>query len=615
MSEWATSWSSQSLAETPTWQSARLKRKLGFYATGLLALLASVPLAVLIARINAILPNQPERATQIVAVVFAGLIILPAAVYLGIRRRAATFRTLTLTMLASLGVVLVASYLYVVSLDIFFPADVLNWAESDFVNDILKFRLGYPIFTNQANNESFHYVPGAQLLTYALAWLSGYPLSLAAYRMIQVGYTVLASAFAAGCCRQILRAIHPRPLKNELLWGAVWLPLFFLIATNSLTNAFSHLLHNDALAQMLSVAAYGLLLRYAITGDRRLLWLMAIVPTAGFWVKQSLVIWAVLYCVQLAVFDQRRSFKRLLVFALAAFGVLGVSVAIGYALWGANFTYWVFAVVGQHHVSPLRSFKHVLDVWPYFTIGLIGGVVLLRGERFKVLLGPWVIWLALISVETYTSGIAWMINHIGPGCLIAGVWFLAAFTVIWPEVSNAAVGKFEPQTWLRVGAGLAIVCLLFSGLGVIRVPVRLYGDDAYRYVGEIEREFQGQPSDSILLDLGTWIYVRDGVIMKDRVPGIGERGSTQTGDFSGIIQRLKEKRYAKILVRNFHSTDFWYDRPAWRKSSGIRQAMMDNYRETGTIKQVDAQPGEDLPYGFCEISILVPREEINQGSK
>jgi uncharacterized membrane protein YhaH (DUF805 family) len=615
MSDWATSWSSQSLAQAPTRPSARLKRRLGFYATGLLALLASVPLAVLIARINAIWPNQPERATQIVGIVLAGLILLPPAVYLGVRRREATFRTLTLTMLASLAVVLVATYLYVVSIDIFFPADVLNWSESDFVNDILKFRLGYPIFTNQANNESYHYVPGAQLLTYGLAWLSGHPLSIAAYRLIQVGYSVLASIVAAGCCRQILRAIHPRSLKNELLWGAVWLPLLFLIATNSRTNAFSHMLHNDSLAQLVTVAAYGLLLRYAITGDRRLLWLMAIVPAAGFWVKQSLAIWAVLYCVQLAVFDQPRSFKRLLLFALAAFAGLGISAAVGYALWGPHFIYWVFTVAGRHHVSPLRSFKHVLDVWPYFAIGLIGGVVLLRGEKFKVLLGPWLIWLALISLEAYTSGIAWMMNHLGPGCLIAGVWFLAAFTVIWPQISDAGMDRFEAQTWLRVGAGLAIVCLLFSGLGIIRVPVRAYGDDAYRYVREIEREFQGQPSDRILLDIGTWVYVRDGVVMKDRAPGIGERGSTQTGDFSGIIQRLNEKRYAKIMVRNFHSFDFWYDRPAWPKSSGIRQAMMDNYRETGTIKQVDVQNLDDLPYGFSEISILVPREEINQAPK
>ena len=611
MSDWTTSWSSQSLAEAPTWQSARLKRKLGFYATGLLALLASVPLAVLIARINAILPNQPERATQIVGIVLAGLILLPPVVYLGIRRRAATFSALTLIILASLSAVLIASYLYLVSFDIFFPADILIWSETDFVNDILKFHQGYPIFTAQVNNESFHYLPGAQLLTYWLAWLSGHPASLGAYRLIQVGYSVLAAMVGASCVRQLIGVVRPSMKSKVDLWlGAVYVPLLFLVATNPLTNPFTHLLHNDSLAQLVTMVAFWLLLRYAITGDKRLLWLMAFVPVAGFWVKQNSAIWALFYCVQLAFFDRSRSIKRVLAFALATFGAIGVSVAAAYLLWGEPVIFWIFVVLGRHAVSPLRSFKHVLDVWPYFAVGLLGGMILLRGEKSKVLLGPWLIWLALISLEAYTSGIAGMLNHIGPGCLIASVWFLAASTVVWPEIFEARVSKFQAQKWLQAGAGLAIVCLLFSGLGVIRAPIRPFGDDAYRYVRQIEKEFDGQASESILLDMGTWIYARTGVIMRDRAPAIGERGISQTGDFSGIIQRLNEKRYAKILVRNLHDPDFWYDNGNWTKSSGIRAALLDNYRESRKIEPVIAGPSAPyVPYGFSEITILVPREK------
>ena len=251
----------------------------------------------------------------------------------------------------------------------------------------------------------------------------------------------------------------------------------------------------------------------------------------------------------------------------------------------------------------------MLTIWPYFVIGLLSGALLLRGEKFKVLFGPWLIWLVLISLETYTSGIAWMLNHIGPGCLIAGIWFLAAFAVVWPEFSDATGRNFHAQNWLRVGVALAVFCLLFSGLAIIRAPVRPIGQDAHRYVSDVEREFEGQVTEDVLIDLGTWVYMRDGVVMKERAPSIGERGYSQIGDFSGIIQRLTEKRYAKILVRNLHSPDFWYDYQKWRKSSGIRQAMMDNYRETGTIKPVAVHGFYQLPYGFSEISILVPRKE------
>jgi hypothetical protein len=265
-------------------------------------------------------------------------------------------------------------------------------------------------------------------------------------------------------------------------------------------------------------------------------------------------------------------------------------------------------VLGKHGVSPLRSFQHLLDVWPYVAIGLIGGLILLRNDKFKLLLGPWVIWLLLISSETYTSGVAWMLNHIGPGCLIAGVWFLAGVVLAWPKLTAQSTGMFERQPLLQTAAIVVIFCLLLNGLGVVRVPLRPFGEDAGRYVSAIEQEFKGQPAGDVLLDFGSWVYARDGVVMKDRAASIGERGYSQTGDFSGIIQRLNEKRYAKILVRNLHSPDFWYDHDMWAKSSGIRQAMMDNYREIGRIDAVASQ-GKYQRYGFSEISILERRTD------
>ena len=608
MSHFASSWSSRSLVQSSTVSNGRLRQTIRYLVPGLLALLAAVALVFFIERVNDSWPNQPEKATQIVGIVFASLLVLPPAVYLGIRRRTATVGTLALVMLASLSALLASCYLYVVSFEIFFPADILIWSETDFINDIVKFHQGYPIFSAQVNNESYTYLPGAQLLTYLLAWLLGHPASIAAYRMIQVGYSLASAIIAVGCWKLLVGANeHSRPFNNELLWGAILLPVFFLIANNSLTNPYTHLLHNDALAQLVTIAAFWILLRYAISGNKRMLWLMVIVPALGFWVKQSLAIWAVFYCAQLAIFDQTRSIKRLVLYVMATSVGLGISIAAGYALWGEHFSYWAFTVLSKHQLSVLRSFQHVLDAWPYFAVGLLGGVVLLRGEKFRLLLGPWLVWLTLLSSEAYTSGLGWMLNHMGPGCLIAGVWFLSAFAVLWNEMSDARAGVFETQKGLRVGARLAIFCLLLSGLGIVQVPVRTFGDDAYRYVREIETEFAGQVPENILLDMGTWIYARSGVVMKDRASPIGERGYSQTGDFSGILQRLKEKRYAKIMVRNLHSPDFWYDHEIWDKSSGIRQALMDNYREIGKIEPVGGRNIKHVSYGFAEISILVPR--------
>ena len=576
---------------------------------GLTVLLAAAPVAFFIYRINTAWLNEPEKSVKIIGLLFAIIAIAPSSFYLIAKRGAAEIGKLGLIFLGTVSALFVACYLFQAMSYINFPGDFMIWSESDYVNDILKFRADYPIFTADGNNESFTYMPGSQLTTYFLAWLSGFPTSIAAFRTIQVIYTVLASVVAFLCCRRLIGIALPSAseILNSNLWGIVWLTGFFLIATNTITNPFTHLLHNDALAQLITVTAYWLLLEYETTKDRRILWLMALIPAIGFWVKQSLVIWAVLYFVYLLVFDVPRSFKRISLFAAVASGTILVSLSIGYWLWQDNFTYWIFKVLGAHGVSPLRSLKHLLDIWVYFAAGLLGGAILIQNAGFKKLFGHWLIWLTLISIETYTSGVAWMLNHIGPGCLLAGIWFFAALATVWTKIADTTILKSGANDWLRTVSAIAVLCLLFSGFGIARVPVPPFGQDAQRYIGEIENEFAGQPTDGVLLDFGTWIYLRDSVLMKDRAPTVGERGWSQTGDFSGIIQRLEAKKYQKILLRNFHSPDFWYDHASWSRSSEIRKTLLENYFEVGRIKQVEGLSDKEMPYGFNEISILVPR--------
>ncbi len=575
---------------------------------GLLALLAAFPLGYFIYAITRALPGQPEKAVELVGIVLGAVVVLPPAVYVAARRRAVNIATLALLLLASAGVVLAAIYLYWVSFYVVFPADILIWSEGDFVNDILKFRSGYPLYTPQVNNDSFTYVPGPQLLTYFLAALSGNATSIPVYRAIQVGYTLLAAIVAALCVRKVLELSGTtRRLGDLQFWSAAWVPVLFLIASNSLTNPFVHNLHDDALAQLFTVVAYYLLLSYTTARNNRVLALMAILPAIGFFVKQSLAVWAVFYCLQLALFERPFSFKRIALFAVVSFGALSLVVLACYLVWGDPFVFWIFTVLGKHGVSPLRSFQHVLDVWVYFVIGLAGGFVLLRGKSFKLLLGPWLIWLALISSETYTSGIAWMINHIGPGCLVAGIWFVAALSRVWGLVFRIPGGRTWTQATLRAAMALGGLGLVFSGLGVVRIPLPPLPQDAYRYMADIEKQFDGQSAANVLIDAGSWVYVKDGVIMKDRAPSIGERGYSETGDFSGFIRRLQEKRYSEILVRNLDSPEFWYDNYLWPKSAGLKQAILNNYHPAGKIPAMRTNGWEPDPgYLFAEITILVP---------
>ena len=157
--------------------------KFWWFFPGVLGFLAALPLALIINVINSAWPDQPERGVTVVALLFAVMLALPVACYLLARRRADEEARLGLMALAILGVLLLAVYLYQVSFWVFFPADFLIWSESEFVSDILKFRLGYPLYMAQVNNESFIYTPGAPLLTYFISVALGQETSIPAYRI------------------------------------------------------------------------------------------------------------------------------------------------------------------------------------------------------------------------------------------------------------------------------------------------------------------------------------------------------------------------------------------------------------------------------------------------
>ena len=373
--------------------------------------------------------------------------------------------------------------------------------------------------------------------------------------------------------------------------------------------------------------AYWLLLDYALTRRWRTLAAMALVPALGFFVKQSLAIWVPLYCVYLLFFDAPRCWLRTAGFAATALAGLAVVLAGCCSLWGEPFWYWTMREMAGHVVLPLRSFQHLLAAWVYYAVGLFAGLVFLRPKPSQRLRGPWVIWLIFLLIQSYTSGIEWMLNHMGSGCLLAGIWFLAALARLW-SARVVAISRVPSVAWARAVLGVGLVCLVFAGLGLIFMPVNPLPADAYRYVGEIEREFSGLPADKVLLDDGAWIYAREGVVAKDQSAGIGSRGSSRVkGDFSGILGRLKGHYYQKIMVRNLNGPGLIYDNRSgwWPQSTGIRQALRESYQEVGRIRAVQGETRfmtvsfEPLAWsatrnGFQEITILVPKNIDSAGA-
>jgi hypothetical protein len=110
--------------------------------------------------------------------------------------------------------------------------------------------------------------------------------------------------------------------------------------------------------------------------------------------------------------------------------------------------------------------------------------------------------------------------------------------------------------------------------------------DADRYVSEIEREFEGMSPATVLLDNGSWQYIRAGVVQKDRSSPAAEAGWTGTADFTRFFDRIRTHYYDRILVRELHGEEFMYDYGSWEKRSGARDSLLRYYREVRVIPEV-----------------------------
>ncbi|HEU4628777.1 MAG TPA: hypothetical protein VFS08_03500 [Gemmatimonadaceae bacterium] len=575
--------------------------------TGVAALACAGVLAAVTALAHARWHADPDRALRFVLAGSILFVVVAMAAAVHLRRAELTPARLAHVAMAAAAVVWCGWWLYWLGAHIAFPADILIWSESDFVNDVIKLRVGHPLYTAQVHNESFVYPPGAQVLSYLIASLSGQGTSLTALRAVQLAYTAAAAALAMLAVRRLLELAGVR-LRRPLLWAALWLPLLLLVATNALTNEYVVFLHNDALAQLLAVTGFWACVEYGATGRRWLLVLLSGLPAAGFLVKQSLLVWVGLAALFLLVAEGGRAWRRAA--AVATGGAALVLAALGACLlvWGEPFRYWTLDVLAADDLSPLRSAHHLLAAWTYFVGGLVGALVLIRGSRRRVLAAAWFVWLLLLGSEAYTSGIAWMLNHMGPGSLIAGVWIVAALSALLTE-AGARLERRTADAWLRSGAVAALGVLLPASFGTARMPTRPFGPDAERYVAAVERELAADPATT-LLDTGSWVYLRHGIVMRDRAPSIGERGHAGNGDFSGILRRIEERRYRKILVRGYAADDSWYDEPYWHARSGIRAALERNYVQAGEIPALQVvEDGARMRYLFREIDILVPRTD------
>lgn len=488
------------------------------------------------------------------------------------------------------------------------PVDLLSFSESPFVNDILKFRSGVPIYTPPEDNNSYPYTPGAPILTYVISAALGHPDSIPFFRQTQFLYVLLACVIGASVCDLLARALlSAREYGNRLLWLPVWFLFIFLLATDRRFNLYTHSLHNDGLALLVSVTAYWLIVKHSLTPGGWVVVLMAVLPALGFLAKQNQLMWAGVFPVYLLAVGTVPA-RQLLLYMFGSAVSVGAVVGTCYWLWGDNFVWWVFTGLGSKQVSLLRSAQHFLEAGFYVMMALVACwvLVLRNGSRRSVAL--WVSWLLVFGIQTYTTGVAWVANHMGPGIVLAACWFFVALLRIWP----VAAGDNSWRYRLQQAVAVSFVIMLFGALGLVREPLNPVPADFNRYVSDIEAEFRGTAPERVLLDNGTWVYLKDNILMKDRSSPVSlhvgkNQPEINRTALAETIKRIERRAYDKILVRQIFTDQSAYDYQD--RGSGVKAAILANYVEVRRIPGVQGVREWWPLQMIAEVSVMVPNGE------
>jgi len=451
------------------------------------------------------------------------------------------------------------------------PVDLVMGSESQFVDHVIRYRAGQPQYTPLDDANSSPYAPAPHLLTYWIAALAGRPASIPTYRMVQQLYLLVAVLFAAFAARSLLRWIRPdRMLSN--LWLLFWIPFLYLIAINPATNAYSFSLYSDALGLAANAIALWLFVEHITSNDDRWLIPMAIIPALGFLAKQKEVVWIGLYVVYFLL-TGRLWQRRILLFLAASATLVILAVGLCYAIWGQPFWVWNFQVLTHLHVSRQVVINQIGRAGWFILPGLIGGLLLLRGQNFSRLFPAWMCWLFHLCTAAYTSGIAFRPTHLGASTVIGAVWFVVGLATLWPEkaeIESPQVGAFH---WLCAALVPFAVFSSLLGAGLPRPRISISAD-FHRYIAAIENEFAGMPREKVLLDTGSWVYLSQNIVMKDRLSPLGVMWGTGSSDFTATAARFRQRYYARIL---------WRPEMTVSRDPRFLRALEQNYRQVRVI--------------------------------
>jgi len=444
--------------------------------------------------------------------------------------------------------------LYLTAIRAIFPWDILVWAESPFMTNMLKLGQGLSVYSPPEQANSFVYTPGLEYITYTLLSPFGLETDIRYCRLITVLIGLSAAWVSAISAYRLALLADPQKKLNPV----TSIPAFFLLFTLIIFRNFvADIPHPDNLYILHFSLCFLLTLRALQEKSMSRAILAILFASIGIWTKQ--LAGGAIFGVGAALLMSNWNRRQLITLT-----------AIATVSWLASVSMVLLPDLTRFYTIELLS-KHAVE-WGKIT-GLLWDDLLLTPHRALLFaaaawallkvwwpnqaLRPYLILWATLGVADVLPAYSAYLKAVGlsNNLIIIDLWVslllapvMSGFMLQNPRPGSSLLAK---SIWPAYGVLLALSM----------APEKMAPDEDYwRYATTLQNAVTAdvEAGRSVLVDHGAMFLIKAGNydVPLDRSNSYGELRTGNQQHLAGTQQRISGQYYDRIYL-----TTGWYGEP------------------------------------------------------
>jgi len=476
--------------------------------------------------------------------------------------------------------------LVVTATRIAFPWDILIWAESPFMTNMLKLQQGQSLFLPPEQVNSFVYTPGLEYITYMLLSPFGLETDVRFCRAVSVFIGLSAALTIAIAVQRLATIASAESPEQRIKPAALLTACFFLFTLIIFGNFTADIPHPDNLYILHFSLCFLLTLKALESGSLKQALFAVMIASTGLWAKQLAGGAAVGVVIALLAGFQDRQ-QRIVITGVAATTLLVSLVAV---LLPAQMRFYVVELLSKHTVE----WEKLYDLIIFDILQTPHRVLLYAGAAWALIKVWWpnislrpylILWAALGVTEVLPSFSAYIKTFgLWNNLIIIDLWLSILLAPVLAKIlflkAPSATPSQTPAAFIHRHGWLIYGALLTLSL----MPGKMTPDSEYHRYGmavQTAVDEDVQAGRSILVDHGAMYMINAGAtdVPLDRANSMLELRAGKQTQLAGINQRVAGHYYDRIYLAST-----WY-------GDETTAVIKDNYRVLFEI------PRAKKPYG------------------